>query len=154
MEETFNAAEVFRIAEQIERDGAAFYGTAAEKFGDADIRDLLVQLAEWELIHERTFAAIREALQAGNPEITVADPGKCRAMAALSEFTIKGGRSHDPSGATTTHTVLEMAIEMERGSIIFYTGLKDFVTDPTAVDKIDQIIGEEHLHIQALRDRL
>jgi rubrerythrin len=154
MEETFNAVEVFRIAEQIERDGAAFYRAASPKVDNAKIRDLLAQLADWELTHEQTFARMRQAIPAGNAEISVSDPEKCRAMAALSEFTIKGAKPHDPAGATSTRAVLEMALEMERDSIIFYTGLKDFVADPAAVEQIDQIIGEEHLHIQALRNRL
>ncbi|MBE0535599.1 MAG: ferritin family protein [Phycisphaerae bacterium] len=151
MQETFNISEVFRIAEQIERDGAAFYRKAAGKLGIPDVCELLTRLADWELVHERTFAQMRQDFELCSPAITLFDIEKCRAMACLSEFTI---RPHDLAALTSTQSVIEAAIEMERDSLIFYTGLKDFVTEQAAADRIDQIIAEEHRHLAALREKL
>ena len=60
---TFNFDEVFEIAEQIERDGARFYRSAADKFSDSTARDKLLELAAMEDKHEKTFAAIRSELK-------------------------------------------------------------------------------------------
>ena len=63
-----NAFEVFEIAERIERNGAMFYRKAAEIFFDnADIRKILLEIAEMEDEHERTFSKMRRQLTTGNP---------------------------------------------------------------------------------------
>ncbi len=59
MEDQFNAVEVFRIAEQVERDGAEFYRQAAELSGDMKVSAMFHELADWERVHEITFADMR-----------------------------------------------------------------------------------------------
>ncbi len=154
MEETFNAVEVFKIAEQIERDGEQFYRAVAAKFENTDIQELFCKLAEWELEHERTFAAMRVDIEKDNPTVKVTDPEKCQAMSALSEFVIKSDTSKILTDLMTIKSSIEMAIGMEKDSVIFYTGLKDFVTDKTAIEKIDDIIAQEHSHIEILKSKL
>ena len=56
---TFNADEVFEMAEQIERNGAAFYRKAAENFRGLDLSKVLLDLAAMEDDHEREFRAMR-----------------------------------------------------------------------------------------------
>lgn len=154
MQETFNAVEVFRIAEQIERDGEQFYRSVAAKFPKDDIQELFLTLADWELEHEKTFVAMRVSIEKANPLVKVTDPEKCQAMSALSEFVIKSDTSKILTDLMTVKSSIEMAIGMEKDSVIFYTGLKDFVTDKTAIEKIDDIIAEEHRHIEILKSKL
>ena len=52
----FNADDIFEIAEQLERNGATFYRTAAGAVTDADAKGFLLKLAEMEDAHEKTFA--------------------------------------------------------------------------------------------------
>ena len=153
MEEIFNAVEVFTIAEQIERDGGAFYRKAAEKFTRPDIRELFGQLAGWELEHERTFADMRTGFQRDNPSATVSDPEQCKAMAALSEFTIKSLSPQGLADSMSLNDVLRIAVQKERDSITFYIGLKGFVAEPVAVARIDDIIGQELQHIEMLTSK-
>jgi len=42
---TFNADEIFEIAEEIERNGAKFYRDAAQNAKNASIKELLLDLA-------------------------------------------------------------------------------------------------------------
>ena len=42
---TFNADEVFEMAEQIERNGAKFYREAATKTSDRQTKDMFLRLA-------------------------------------------------------------------------------------------------------------
>ena len=65
----FNADEVFEMAEQIERNGARFYRTAAEKF--PEVNPLLLELAAMEDKHEKTFAAMRSELSGTEAESPV-----------------------------------------------------------------------------------
>ena len=61
---TFNAFEIFEIAEQIERNGAKFYRRAAEYIGDKKTKQTLLELADMEDDHEKTFIEMRKQLQA------------------------------------------------------------------------------------------
>ena len=154
MEETFNAVEVFKIAEQIERDAAEFYRLAASKFQIGDINAFFFKLADWDLKHEEVFASMRSRLEETQPTIKVTDPEKCRAMAALSEFAITSGTPKELTASVTIRDVMEMALKKEKDSVTFYTGLKDFVADKTAVEQIDEIIAEERRHIELIKSKL
>jgi rubrerythrin len=52
---TFNAFEIFEIAEQIERNGVKFYRKAAKGISDQDLRQTLLELADME---EKTALSI------------------------------------------------------------------------------------------------
>ena len=54
MEEKFNAAEIFEIAEKAERDGSQYYLRAAELAHSPRLRDLYNELSKWELRHEQS----------------------------------------------------------------------------------------------------
>lgn len=154
MVDTFDTAEIFKIAEQIERNGARFYRRAAEIFDDGDIRDIFRQLAEWETKHERAFARMRERLSdsGGSPGNldrgrTVNDP---TAMAGLAVFGIRSNPWEELTGHESRTQVLRRAVDKEKDSIVFYEGLKGFAADCADRDRIDDIIREEMRHILIL----
>ena len=62
MTRAFNAFEVFEIAEQIERNGAAFYRKAAGLFDQPQLVRMFLDLARWEAKHEEVFASMRRQL--------------------------------------------------------------------------------------------
>ena len=70
----FNADDIFEMAEQIERNGAKFYRTAAEKVADSSAKELLLWLAGMEDEHEKTFALLRADLSKKEKAATVFDP--------------------------------------------------------------------------------
>ncbi len=159
MEITFNADEIFEMAEQIERNGIKFYRRAAEIISDKDNKDLLIKLAEMEVDHIKTFARIREQLADKEKETIIFDPdNQCalylQAMADGHVFDIKTDPSTLLSGSESFHDILKMAIGAEKDSIAFYMGLKDLVTEPAGKDKVDKIIREEMNHIVLLSSKL
>ena len=70
----FNADEIFEIAEQIERNGAAFYRGAAEKATNDDMRKLLLGLADWEEQHLKLFTTMQENWNDSNKVPPTFDP--------------------------------------------------------------------------------
>ena len=50
--------------------------------------------------------------------------------------------------------ILEIAIELETKSILFYLGLKDVVPERLGKDKIEGIIAEEKAHVVMLAEEL
>ena len=155
----FNAFEVFEIAEKIERNGAKFYRRAAELFDESRTHNMFLQLAEWETVHEQVFADMRKELSAQGPELRTFKPENdvvfdAQSMAGLAVFGNRMEPSEELTGKESITDVLKSAIEKEKDSIIFYTGLKDFIPPAAGQDKISDIIREEMHHIRILKESL
>jgi rubrerythrin len=158
MNVTFNAFEVFEIAEQIERNGTNFYIRAAELFDDPDICQMFLRLAEWEKEHELTFARMKQqlpeqSLQASTSEADDLLPDQ-RIMAGLAVFGIRSEPAEVLRGRQEKTDIIRRAVEKEKDSIVFYHGLKEFVPAGADKDKIDDIIKEEMRHIVILDQSL
>ena len=156
---TFNADEIFEIAEQIERNGVKFYRNASEKFSDPASRDKLLELAAMEEQHEKTFAAMRAELPVGERMITVFDPENqaalyLRSVAEGKVFDVKRDPSEILSEGIRIEEILQIAIGLEKDSIVFYTGIKEMVPEKLGKGKINDIIKEEIGHINDLSKQL
>lgn len=154
---TFNADEIFEMAEQIERNGTKFYRAAAEKL--SAVREVLLDLAAMEDEHEETFAGMRKHLSEQERELMVFDPENevalyLQAMASGYVFDLKKDLSQQLTGKETAEDILKMAIGAEKDSIVFYLGLKDFVPPRAGKDKVEAIITEEMGHITVLNRKL
>ena len=149
----FNADEVFEIAEQIERNGANFYRSVAEKVTDSKIKQLLSDLAEMEDEHEQTFKNLRSELSQDEKTITTFDPEDESAnyLRALAETRVFYEKKIDTS---SFEEILKTAITAEKDSIVFYLGMKDVVPAHLGKQKLDDIIKEEMSHIRLLSKEL
>ena len=158
----FNADEIFEMAEQIERNGARFYRRAAEQVTSPDNRRLLLDLAEMEDEHEKTFITMRaDMLKQGLPAPVdpVFDPdGEAglylRAMADGQIFDTRVDPAESLTGEETVEDLFQMAIGREKDTVIFFLGMKDMVSERLGKDKIDGIIKEEMSHITTLSKKL
>lgn len=153
----FNADEIFEMAEQIERNGAKFYRAAAEKF--PAVREVLLDLAAMEDDHEKTFTAMRAELSDAEQAPVVFDPDSeaqmyLRMMADGHVFDVKADPVEQLADKETPEDVLQMAIGLEKDSIVFYTGLKECVSRKAGRDKVEAIIKEELGHIATLNEKL
>ena len=156
---TFNAFEIFEMAEQIERNGVKFYRKAAQSISDQDVRQTLLDLADMEAEHEETFASMRKQLSDRERELRVFDPENevalyLQAMANGHVFDLKKDPGEQLTGTETVEDILKLAIDAEKDSIVFYLGLKDFVPAKAGKDRVEAIIKEEMGHIAVLNRRL
>jgi rubrerythrin len=149
----FNADDIFEMAQQIEKNGAAFYRKAAEKIQDPDNKAMLLELANMEDQHEKTFASMRSELSAKEKESTVFDPEGEAVMylKALADTRVFFEKTVDPSSMTA---ILKEAITAEKDSIVFYLGMKELVSKSLGQDKVENIIKEEMGHIRLLAGKL
>jgi len=159
MSVTFNAIEIFEIAERIERNGVQFYRKAAEGLSDQDLRQTLLDLADMEAEHEETFANMRKQISYKERELITFDPENemtlyLQAIANGHVFDLKKDPSEQLTGKETVEDVLKLAIEAEKDSIVFYVGLQNFVPAKAGKDKVEEIIKEEMDHIVELNQRL
>ncbi|OQX27628.1 MAG: rubrerythrin [Desulfobacteraceae bacterium IS3] len=149
----FNADDVFEMAEQLERNGAAFYKTAAEKISAPEAKKLLLKLAEMEVGHEKTFAALRAELSVQEKTSTIFDPQGEAALylRALADTRVFFEKKIDSS---SMKEILKAAIEAEKDSIVFYLGMKDAIPEKSGKNRMDTIIREEMGHIRLLGKEL
>lgn len=146
----FNADEIFEMAEQIERNGTAFYRLAAKQFPAQ--KRLLTIIAEQEDQHCATFSAWRRQLASKDREATVYDPGQeaedyLRAMADRRVVDVQRGPKDVLKGDESFAEILGIAVGMEKDAILFYNGMQDMVPPALGRNKLDLIIKEEKKHI-------
>ncbi len=155
----FNADEIFRMAERIERNGVRFYRAAAEAAVDDALAERFGELAEMEAVHERTFAAMHADLSSEEKQATTFDPsGETGAyLAAMADSSVFD-ESTDPTDlvarATSPAEILRIAIGLEKESILFYLGLKGLVPERLGRDRVERIIEEEQGHVALLNGQL
>jgi rubrerythrin len=153
MSYAFNANEILKMAEQIERNGDTFYTSAAENVTDSESESFLLKLAEMERQHEAYFADIRNALSDQEKEATIFDPdGEIELyLRALADTRIFFEKKIDVS---SMEEILKAAITAEKDSIVFYLGMKKTVPERLGREKVDEIIEEEMRHITLLSEKL
>ena len=156
---TFNADEIFEMAEQIESNGAKFYREAAQKASDTDTKKLMEDLAAMEDGHEKTFAQMRQELSASEKEATIYDPDDeaaqyLKTMADFHGTEGKAGPLDKLTGAESMQDLLKIALQAEKDSIAFYVGIKDMVSAKSGKDKVQAIIIEEMAHVSTIGGKL
>ena len=152
--EEIDAVEVFKIAEKVERDGADFYQKAAQLFNESDLKTAFLELADWELGHEKLFAQMRKQLGQDGYEVRSCSSSEYKALAGLNVFAMNSDPASWLHANLTKEQVIKKAISSERDTIVYYEGLKSFVSGTTAGTKIDEIIKEEKAHIVTLTQML
>ena len=149
----FNARDVFEMALQLERNGAAFYKKAAENVMGASYKKLLTDLSAMEVGHEKIFSSMMDGLTGGEKESAVFDPqGEAIAyLRALADTRVFFEKKIDVS---SLKEIFISAIGAEKDSIVFYLGMKDMVPEKAGKSRIDAIIREEMGHIETLSRHL
>lgn len=149
----FNANEIFEIAEQLERNGAAFYRDAADSVDDSEVKKFLLEFADMEDEHEKTFINLRKGLTAAEKTPTVFDPADESALylKALADTRVFFKKEIDTS---SIEEIFKSAITAEKDSIVFYLGMKDLVPESLGKERMDAIIKEEMGHIKVLGQKL
>jgi rubrerythrin len=149
----FTADDVFEMAEELERNGAKFYGDAAQNADNPEYKKLLVGLAEMEVEHEKTFVNLRSQLSGNEKALTAFDPQNESALylKVLADTKVFFEKKIDFS---SMKSVLKAAILAEKDSIVFYLGMKEMVPEQYGKDKLDKIIEEEMDHIKILSKEL
>jgi len=156
---TFNADEIFEMAEQIERNGAKFYRQAAKIAADEKTKQMLLDLATMEDGHLNTFQEMRKQLGPKEKEQLVFDPDNQAAMylqvvADGHGWEGKKALAEDLTGQESIEDILKAAINAEKNSVVFYVGLKDCVSARAGKDKVEAIITEELGHVAVLNREL
>ena len=96
----FNADEILRLAEEIERNGALFYTLAAEQTKTPSTRQFFTELASMEKEHVKVFTSLRSKLTAQEQASVTFDPDGetaqyLKALAGVSVIDEKAKKAFD-----------------------------------------------------------
>lgn len=152
----FSVNEVLEMAARIEANGGRFYRKAAKLHVSA--RDLLNEIARQEDVHQKVFTEMRRALtpseQGALAEDLYGDTDLyLKAMVENQSFDINKDPAEFITGSESLADIFNIAIGLEKDSIIFYLGLKPLVPPAMGREKLDAIVKEEMKHVAWLNQK-
>jgi rubrerythrin len=152
----FNICEIFSIANELEKNKADFFRKAAEKFRDTKIRDTLIEIADEDNYNAAVFARIEEGFTKNECPATVFDPDNVDHLylkAMAEDHVCNFDACKNLVGNETLLQILQMAVRMEKDALVFYTGLKNFVSK-SSLENLERIIQEKLKNIGFLSTKL
>jgi len=157
MPDLFNAREILEIAIRIEVNGARFYRKAANFIDNPESKKLLLGLADMEDTHEQTFRTFIKEMEkdTGGGDFIDPDGDAARYLGAVAGghvFPVAEDPSEKLTGAETISEIIDVAIGLEKDSVVYYLGVREIVPPALGRERIDRIITEEMRHITLLSD--
>ena len=145
----FSAKEILDLAIKLEKNGEAVYRDAIAQVANPDLVPLLEWMADEEVKHADWFAELKHKLETKNDNPFAEEMSRelFNEMLGEKNFSL---RDVDFSTIDNSETLIQVFIEFEKDSIIFYEVLKPFVEDPVARQSLQKIIDEEKRHIEHL----
>ncbi len=155
----FNAAEVFKVAIEIEENGKRFYEESLERIGDPEVRELFADLARQEMEHKKKFEALKAQLPPSAAVSTVWDPDNeldryIKMMADNHVFVSSASVDEQLANVRDVKTALKLAIDFEKDSVVFFLELEDATETKKDQEFIRALVREEQEHLRRLAGQL
>jgi rubrerythrin len=147
----FSGSELLEVALGIERNGAAFYQALAEKTKDRSTQAIYKHLADEEIKHQKTFQAMLDVVGSYQPPQDYAEDYALylKSLVDSSVFTDISQAQQKAAQASSQAEALDIGIQAEKDSILFYTEMKNLVK-PADRQLVLKIIDEEQGHLNRL----
>ena len=147
----FTIAEIIALAVKIEKNGEAVYRLAISHSQNQILKDLLLWIADEERDHIAWFQTLLAEIG------TKQAPLQVREMNAAFIEELIGKQSFsladiDFSSVDTSQALIDIFIEFENDTLLFYEMLKTFLTDTATTEHLEKIIQEETAHIEKLEN--
>ena len=147
----FAGSELLEIAMGIERNGAAFYETLADKTQNKDAKVIYDYLANEEKKHLNTFQDILNAVGQYQPPGDYAEEYMLylKSLVDNSVFSNITEARQKAEKISSEIEALDTGVQAEKDSILFYTEMQNFVRQPDQKIVLN-IIDEEKAHLRQL----
>jgi len=147
----FSGSELLEIALGIERNGAAFYEALAGKTQNKDAKAIYDYLASEERKHLNTFQGMLNTVGQYQPPEAYAEEYMLylKSLVDGSVFSSVTEAQQKAEKISGELEALDIGIQAEKDSILFYTELRNFVKQPDHKVVLD-IIDEEKAHLRQL----
>ena len=153
MGSTFAASEIVEMGIQIEKNGRDFYNAICQKSKDPHAAEVFKLLAGEEEKHIGIFSSLLGKVQEHEPPQIYTDEyiAYMNALACEYVFTQKDKGLEIAKGIKTDKQAVELGIDFEKDSIIFYEGMKKAVPE-YSLGVINELIRQEEIHLKKLVD--
>ncbi len=149
----FTAHEILDLAIQLEENGEAVYREAAGQASNADIRELLLWMAEEEVKHTRWFTELKQEIQSRSFNPFMEEMSR-KVFGGIMGDKSFSHREVNFAAIERTEDLIKIFIEFEKDTVIFYETLIPFIEDSHTLHYVTQIIAEENNHIKKLHELL
>ena len=147
----FTVKEILNMAIQIEQNGEAVYRRAIAKITDPKLISLLEWMADEEVKHAEWFASLKQEfeLHPQKPLVQEISRDFLKDLLGGQEFSLE---DQDFSKVEQVNELIDVFIEFEKDTILFYEILQPFIRDEDTLWQLKEIITEEKRHIELLRE--
>ncbi len=149
MSKIFSIREILQFAVEKEHESQELYQALAAQVSNPDAKSLFKKFVIQEKKHEKLYAAMLANVKEEQP---INDLNEY--MSYMRELI---NASHKESGMPSImpmedlHELLDYAVLREKESVLFYVGLRDYISAPYQ-EQVDAIMKEEVKHIMMLSD--
>ena len=149
----FSAYEIFDIAVKLEKNGENVYRYAQSRIANIALRELLAFMAEEEQKHAELFSRLQSEIQHGKDHHIIKEMSESLVEKFVGDqsFSLK---DVDFTQVETIRNMIDVFIDFEKNTILFYEILYPFITDEHTLTTLNQIIGEEKNHIEQFQKLL
>jgi rubrerythrin len=147
----FSIREIIDMAIQLEKNAETFYRAAVAKMSTPSLEPVLICLADEERDHAEWFEKLKrlaEEAETGGQRGEI-NAEALRSLVGDQKFSLA---EVDLSKIESAQELIELAIEHEKDTIIFYQMLQSFMDNPETIKELDEIIAEEDQHIKLLME--
>lgn len=139
------------MAIRIEKNGEAAYRSAIERISDPALVSMLEWMADEEVKHAKWFRELKRDADAKdkNPFMQEMNGDFFSDVMGDQRFSL---RDVDFSKVIRVDELIDIFIEFEKDSILFYELLQPFLQEEETRDALNQIIEEEKRHIEQLQE--
>jgi rubrerythrin len=146
-----HAETIIKIAISIEKNGHLFYENLGQKFNDPGLLKVFQTMAEDEIEHQSTYENFYEVFARENlkDDISTEDLAAVSSLSESHIFNDEEKVERRLSGVSSPADAIDMAIEFEKDSVVFFTAMRDYVFKDEA-GIIDRMAKEEMAHVVRL----
>ncbi|OIO81268.1 MAG: hypothetical protein COW11_04940 [Candidatus Omnitrophica bacterium CG12_big_fil_rev_8_21_14_0_65_43_15] len=152
MPKFFNAVEVIDMGIKKEEKRRDFYGYAAEKFQEKDMKELFTKLRDWEKAHIEKFTEIKNGID--ETKVTEYYQGEFDAyIKAATDDMLYQQISPEwfAKNVKEPLAAINYGMSFEKDAILFFSELIGYVISQSK-DKLQQLINEEKKHLVYLAE--
>jgi rubrerythrin len=147
----FTPLDILDVAVQLERNGEKVFREAVEKVRHRDLAELLNWMADQEKAHMQWFTELKAKIREPFNDPMLQEMGREILQETLEDasFNLK---NVDFTKIDEIRELLNLSIEFEKDTAIFYELLLSFVEDRESRELLEKIIDEEHNHAKLLKE--
>jgi len=146
----FTVKDILDVAIRLEENGEQVYRSALTHTTNGSLRELLAWSAGEEQKHAEWFSQLKADIDLSEDDHLISEMSRTliNDVVADQSFSLK---DVDFSKIHNTEDLIDIFLEFEEDTILFFEMLQTFITNRDTLDRLEQITSEEKTHVRKLR---